>query len=270
MLSVVACKAVRPFLQASLNNFIHVHWCPAHVGVPQNELVDRLAKEGLDTLQPEFTSQAAALQQATACMYTTWEAYMRDIRYRGAQSLITPAEFRLCKHTSAGNVFLKLLGMDTQLFARVARFVTGHMPCGAFRERFHLEGHHECWCGKALETCYHILYECPLWIRKHPPPGPDGAQRVGIWGIIDFLKLNPSVGTFEWLDIVRDALVCVAGGRPRDLAYHRAEAHSRWRKAVFEEWEPHAREGDRFDKVYDPERVAAQALLHFAASAGVG
>jgi hypothetical protein len=74
-------------------------------------------------------------------MYEAWEANMRDALYRGAQSHMLPAEFRLCKHTHNGNIFLKLLGIDTQFFARVAQFVSGHLPCGAFRERFNLDGH---------------------------------------------------------------------------------------------------------------------------------
>jgi hypothetical protein len=247
-----------------------MHWCPAYVGVTQNELVDQLAKEGLDAPQPEFTSQSIALQRITARMYTAWEVNMQNTHYRGTQSLIRPDEFKMCLHIYSNNIYLKLLGTDTHLFVRVARFVSGHMPCGAFRERFHLEGHSQCWCGAAIETREHILYECPLWIRKHPLPDPDGAQRVGVRDIIEFLKLNPSIGTFKCLDLVRDGLACIEDGRPRELACHRANAHSRWRTAMYEQWEPRAKQGDHFDTVYDPERVAAQALLHFAAPAGVG
>jgi hypothetical protein len=195
---------------------------------------------------------------------------MQNVCYRGRNNLIPPEEFQLCKHTYHGNIFLKLLGRDTQLFARTVRFISGHMPCGAFRERFNLDRHRQCWCGAAVESREHVLDECPLWIRKHPPPGSDGTRHLGIRDIIAFLQLNPMVGTFEWLDLVRDGLVCIADGQPCAIAPHRANAHSRWRKTIYEKWKPRAAAGDRFDKVYDPEQVAMRAFQHFAAPAGVG
>jgi ribonuclease HI len=269
LLSVLACRTVRPFLHASPAHTIHVHWCPAYIGVAQNELVDQLAKEGLDALQPEFSSQSIALQRVTAHMYTAWTAEMQNVHYRGRHNLIPSEEFRLCKHTYRDNVFLKLLGQDTQLFARTVCFISGHMPCGAFRERFNLEGHRQCWCGAAVESREHILDECPLWIREHPPPGSDGSRHLSVRDIIAFLRLNPMVGTFEWLDLVREGLASVDVGQPCALAPHRANAHSRWRRAIYKRWKPRVAKGDRFEKVYDPEQVAARAFQHFAAPVGV-
>jgi hypothetical protein len=77
-----------------------------------------------------------------------------------------------------------------------------------------------------MELREHILYECPLWIRKHSPSGPGGAQCIGVRDIVEFLRLIPSVGTFERLDLVHNGLACIVDGCPRELACHRVEAHS--------------------------------------------
>ena len=67
--------------------------------------------------------------------------------------------------------FIKHFGRRQKEMARHVRFWTGHMPCRAFRERFHLEGHIYCWYCKAyegtevLETRDHVLLECRGWGR---------------------------------------------------------------------------------------------------------
>ena len=72
---------------------------------------------------------------------------------------------------SKTNFFIKHFGKRQKEMARHVRFWTGHMPCGAFRERFHLDGYAHCWYCKAYEDCEvletrdHILFECRGWGR---------------------------------------------------------------------------------------------------------
>ena len=54
--------------------------------------------------------------------------------------------------------------------ARFVRFWTGHFPHGAYRQRFRLPGRTACWCGHNPESRRHILFECPLWIRRLGEP----------------------------------------------------------------------------------------------------
>ena len=49
-------------------------------------------------------------------------------------------------------------GGETQL----TRFLAGHAPIGAFRERFNLDGEVECLCGHPSESREHIVFDCPL------------------------------------------------------------------------------------------------------------
>lgn len=63
LLSVLACHTARDFLASHPDCHIHVHWCLAHVGIPQNEFVDYLAKQALHLAQPPHVSFARAQQE---------------------------------------------------------------------------------------------------------------------------------------------------------------------------------------------------------------
>lgn len=138
LLAVLACKTLRSFLAASPAHNVHIHWCPGHVDVDLNEEVDRLAKEGSECAQPEFTSFAMAKQLLTGRITDEWQALFCSPSYSGHQSSLIMYS-HLISHTST-NWFLSNLGKQTHAFARYTRFVTGHFPCGAYRQRFHLPG----------------------------------------------------------------------------------------------------------------------------------
>ena len=113
------------------------------------------------------------------------------------------------------------LGTNHRQYARLVRILTKHFPCGEFRTRFNKDGPIYCSCFSVrqtnnsrkgvLETRNHILYECPLWIRpnewkryNHVPDNvhdkmwPPNNQDINLEQLIEFLRLNPLVGAFEW------------------------------------------------------------------------
>ncbi len=74
MFTLSVIKDLRRFLCESPEHSITLHWCPAHVGVPQNKFVDQLAKSGLKRRSPDYRSFAFAVQMSTTNMYQAWRA----------------------------------------------------------------------------------------------------------------------------------------------------------------------------------------------------
>lgn len=237
LLSILACQRARDFLKHDSRRTIHVHWCPAHVNIAQNELVDRLAKSALALPQPDFVSFSSARQHARARALTAWRAEARHERYRGHHSLLRPDPGSYCHMDDKTHPFMsKTNPLPPALAARWYRFLTGHYPHGAYRSRFHLPGPTACQCGHPLETTTHTLYDCTLWLRpphlRRPdvprqPPDPDDALAFGDPDdfdprladddfippefhpdptvVLDFLRLNPMVASFDWPDLLARA-----------------------------------------------------------------
>ena len=67
--------------------------------------------------------------------------------YRGRHNLVGDAKFGRCQPSSA-KWFLRNAGRSSPALAQLVRFVSGHFQHGAFRERFHLDGARQCWCGE--------------------------------------------------------------------------------------------------------------------------
>lgn len=268
--SVAACASVRKWLEASPDHQIHLWWCPGHMGVHWNNEVDREA--GLATAEPcEEVSFAYARQRITAQAYDAWRQDMQGSSYRGQNSLIQSTDFEKCKHSSA-NWFIRTAGKSNTYLARLSRFVSGHFPHGSFRERFNFEGNQSCLCGKAaVETRDHIWFDCELWIRKHKPPDmnerqrtPEGGRRrdaldlrpptppgmtwkehiLAEWretppdleDVAEFLRLNPVVGTFQWLELVDQAMADRERGETNSIALLKTELHTRIRKRAHTRW----------------------------------
>ncbi|GJF00388.1 hypothetical protein PsYK624_166750 [Phanerochaete sordida] len=289
MLSVLACKAVRSFLAADSTRTVHIHWCPAHVGIELNELVDQLAKDGLRLHQPEGATITAVHAKARTRATRKWRRDMLSTKYRGHSSMVRESEHSQCSARPPTHLFLAKYGRSPQLMARVVRFTTGHFPHGEFRNKFNLPGRRDCWCGCPLETRDHILYECPLWIRtaaiRQPTADvpqallfdPDDplllqqyAQRVNIDQVASFLRLNPMVATFEWHDVVEKAHSDAALTPAVFDGAYMAQAHSTWRKAAYEDWRRRGRREEDFAVAYSATTVAAKASVHFAARQGEG
>lgn len=253
-------------LQGEGRHFIDVFWCPAHLRdlndprgrdgmtfsgtcVSRNDYVDRAAQRAAETGAPApFTSFAVARMKVTQRLYQAWHEAMDSRKYRGHSMLLRQKDTgKSIKHT-AKHWLLRRAGRKRRLFARAARFISGHFPHGEYRDRFNKDGPRHCLCdaqNPKYETRDHILYECPYWIRTHQPPARKPAaerlelisagkqlflqneeQRISPQEIIDFLVLNPLVGTFEWTDLMEHVRLEVLPRREAgDENWQTAEYH---------------------------------------------
>lgn len=223
------------------------------------------------TPQPSFTSFSAARERIDINRKTRWHEHYNDTANIGKQDMFQSKAFHLLSTSIKKHWMLRTYGRSPEKFARAVRFATGHFPHGAFRKRFNKPGRQDCWCGAALETRDHILFECPLWIRDPtlvryvPTPHSATRRRKYCGGALDlgdmsdgddtddvqleqicqdptvhvsaaelktFLENNPAVGTFEWLDMVQDIPTASLGLRPTYAALQ-AHAHSTVRAAAW-------------------------------------
>ncbi|EKM56353.1 uncharacterized protein PHACADRAFT_193970 [Phanerochaete carnosa HHB-10118-sp] len=270
MLSVVACQSVHPWLACSPEHWIHVWWCPGHRGMYWNTVIDKDASLEAAELSGEI-SFAYARQCITANAYAAWRKDMQRPAYRGHNSLVQNADFERCKHTSA-NWFLRTAEHCPTYLARLVQFTSGHFPYGAFCEHFNFDENQRCWYGTAdVKTRDHIWFDCDLWIKKHKPPddeiawwgqGERNALRaldllsptppgmsslkhflqdwretpIDLDDVAEFLRLNPAVETFTWLELVDQALADREQGEEDSLALLKADLHIVQRKKAYEMW----------------------------------
>lgn len=261
MCAVLACKNLRRFLESSTERRVHLHWCPAHSGVTLNELVDDLAKAGAEAAQPDFTSLARARQEVSQSAHEQWKTDLGDRKIKGRQSLLRP-NLDTVTFNSA-NWFMRHLGKHPRELARFTRMTSGHLPCGAYRARFHLPGPSLCWwCKDVVETRDHILFQCPAWSRCYDlARSPRALQDWEVWerwrtrphegpaaqhledelaealSMSDeelrfFLRINPMAGSFAWSDLVERAQADERSGLTAQTSSQifRANAHSGWRR----------------------------------------
>ncbi|TFY68863.1 hypothetical protein EVG20_g3393 [Dentipellis fragilis] len=196
MLSVLACRKARAWLEADPNRTIHPSWCPGHADIEQNEQVDVDAKTAATTTPPiAFISHAYARQQVTAEATKEWQLLAHQMSYCG-HGFLANHRLRKVSHIGGGPT-LTLTGTDTSLTARFARAVLDHAPTGEYRTRFFPNENPLCnWCPP-IQSRRHILSTCIHYVRPRPnfeeflknsaEPGPS---------LVSFLKANPSAFTF--------------------------------------------------------------------------
>ena len=86
MHAVRTCTRIRDFLDEVSIRSVQLAWCPGHVGVKDNERVDKSAAEGTNKLQPKFMSFARARELVRTKILNEWRIKAEtDPEYRGKQ-----------------------------------------------------------------------------------------------------------------------------------------------------------------------------------------
>ncbi|THG92542.1 hypothetical protein EW026_g8391 [Hermanssonia centrifuga] len=201
MFTLSVIKDLRRFLCESPEHLITLHWCPAHVGVPQNEFVDQLAKSGLKRRSPDYRSFAFAAQMSTANMYQAWRAAPGNM----GKNWLCPAGGFPLSHTAKSPLIANFGKLAASITARITRVVTGHLPIGEFRQKFNFDGPKKCLCGQPLETRNHMLFDCPIWKMREPDFTKEwltttATPKQFIRAVANFLSAHPLAGSFELAD----------------------------------------------------------------------
>ncbi|KAL7283508.1 hypothetical protein ACG7TL_002941 [Trametes sanguinea] len=205
MTNLNACRILRDWFERDERNHLHLHYCPSHRGVDENEAVDadvryRVHHPGRSRGgNPKSFSYIRSIitQNVT---YDWRESARANPRAYWGRFYLRHAAFRTLRHTGAYP--LKRLGGRPQFAARFVRCVTAHAPTGHYRDRFRFR-HNEptmCFCGRpSYHTREHVLFECDKYTRKYRYSSIEDLLESldPFYDIEQFLRDNPAAFTFD-------------------------------------------------------------------------
>lgn len=110
ILLISSCKLLRTWLSTNPGR-IFLHWCPGHVGIELNELVDGDVKRAADTLPLNtYRSHAFILQGLRDKFIAEWRKRATNPAYRGHQFLTGRGRINLSDRLKTKNTLLNLAG----------------------------------------------------------------------------------------------------------------------------------------------------------------
>lgn len=152
-----ARKAIDNLLRASPSFSLTMVWCPAHVGIPENEEVDGAAKEATNTgTDLNLPTSLAALRQSinanrkALALQSPNENVIRRLRGQYNPSLIRKA----------------LTGLARPAAAAIAQLRAGHTPLSSFLYRIQATDSPNCTVCDQPETTEHYLMLCSAYTSE--------------------------------------------------------------------------------------------------------
>ncbi|KAI0629881.1 hypothetical protein C8Q77DRAFT_1220062 [Trametes polyzona] len=211
MAALCTCRILRDWFERNPAYHLHIHYCPSHSGIEENEAVDADVCALTTTLPyalppmppPIQTSYSYAKSAITERAVGEWEemAVADPKRYFGHAYFRHPA-FRQLRHTRP--IPLKRLGGRPVLVARFVRCVTNHAPTGWYRDRFRTQLREPTLCTlhngpPAYHTCEHVLFDCDHYTCKYRHSSIEDllGSLDPFYDILEFLKDNPMALSFE-------------------------------------------------------------------------
>ncbi|KAK1220941.1 hypothetical protein PQX77_016260 [Marasmius sp. AFHP31] len=133
------------------------------------------------------TSLDYLCKKATDACRDAWVTRFQEAKYKGGQFLeLNDLKGKpLQSKYTGGGIWLPYIGRTNSLTSRGIRCITNHAPVGEYYCRFHILESEDCRCGRALETCLHILFRCPQATCMGP------IRYLG--DLVNFLDANPGV-----------------------------------------------------------------------------
>ncbi len=210
MANVNSCRILRDWFERNPDNHLHLHYCPSHSGVEENDAIDAKVKHlarfpgQLPRYHGTFPTSYAYIKSAiTDDMQLRWQrlADAQPQHYWGRYHLRHPA-FRRLRHT--GPYPLKRLSGRPTLVARFIRCITNHAPTGHYRDRFRARHGEPTLCilhsgPPAYHTREHILFRCDHYTRRFAHSSIEELLQSldPFYDIQSFLQDNPTAFSFE-------------------------------------------------------------------------
>ncbi|KAI0686389.1 hypothetical protein C8T65DRAFT_591212 [Cerioporus squamosus] len=210
MANVNSCRILRDWFERSPDNHLHLHYCPSHSGIDENDAIDGEVKHlarypgELPRYHGTFPTSYAYIKSAiTDNVRHEWQklADAQPQQYWGRYHLRHPT-FRRLRHT--GSFPLKRLGGRPTLVARFVRCITNHAPTGQYHDRFRARHGEPTLCilhsgPPAYHTREHVLFRCDHYTRKFAYSSIEELLQSldPFYDIQSFLLDNPTAFSFE-------------------------------------------------------------------------
>ncbi|PSN48706.1 hypothetical protein C0J52_13543, partial [Blattella germanica] len=167
---------------------VYFSWVRAHIGIPGNELADKLAKQaagaaGIETVYrkiPKSSIKADIAEIGLQEWQRTWNT--------STNGAITRSFFPSIKER------LKLNPTITPAFTAI---VTGHGKTKSYLHRFHLAADPACSCNTGQQTVQHIIYECPELTQQRTQLRGDIRMKGGTWPATMQQLASKHLGAFQ-------------------------------------------------------------------------
>ena len=185
---------------------IRLWWTPSHVGLLENEMVDKIAKEAAqsDTTFPTIHN----VPFSRTCLRTVIRQHYSVQLQRQWECSSSESElFRAMPYVDRSLSWTSTHSRHET--ALVAQFLTGHFPSGQYLHRFHHRDTPECTaCGCALDDCDHRLFVCPAFdmIRGHLT---SEVRRLGHQWTWDYLTHDGRHYLARFLRATQSPTICI-------------------------------------------------------------
>ncbi|KAF8625265.1 hypothetical protein AX15_005475 [Amanita polypyramis BW_CC] len=176
----------------------NVSWCPAHMDVQENELVDSMASKVVITDMETKTTLESEIRRIQKLEFDEWNKNTK--KYNGLGTGYLRLKFKGKRiGPSLGSrrkAFIEASKDNITLMSRLTRLVTNHAPTGEYRRRFFPNENTDCNFDQKYQSRTHILTKCDGYKNKFKNMEYLRRDKDGLEKIIKFLEENIKAVTF--------------------------------------------------------------------------
>lgn len=199
---------------------VHIYWCPAHMGIPGNEMADFLAKKGLGVPKSRetYTSLSHLARGARLGVSSHWAAFWSQLEVlssaRNSRGL-----GQMYRRVCQDSLDFRLRPSD-HLFAFPKRVISAYTQLKTDKGGFkaHLKSIRKsdddlCSCG-AIQTSAHLVISCPLYKLERDKM----RRKLKDMPLTMHILFTTKIGKFAVCNFILKTGICTAKWR-----YHDAE-----------------------------------------------
>ncbi|KAF8625390.1 hypothetical protein AX15_005405 [Amanita polypyramis BW_CC] len=166
-LQFVSIKAMEYFhewtrLIKTKDFIVNISWCPAHMDINENDLVDNLASDVVITDEESKTTLESEIRRIKIDEYNKWDRTSRKHNALGHNYLAVKYKGRRIRPSlgSRKKAFIEVCDDNINMLARLTRLITNYAPMGEYRQRFFPSENKKCNFDNEFQSRTHILTKC--------------------------------------------------------------------------------------------------------------
>ncbi|KAF8622194.1 hypothetical protein AX15_007303 [Amanita polypyramis BW_CC] len=177
---------------------LNVLWCPAHMDVQENELVDTMASEVIISDLDSKTTLESEIKRIQKLEFDEWNKTTRKHNGLGSEYLRLKFKGRRIGPSlgSRRKAFIQASNDNINMMARLTRLITNHAPTGEYRRRFFPNETTNCNYDNEYQSRVHILTKCDGYHEKFKNMEHLRKDKDELEKVVKFLETNIKAGTF--------------------------------------------------------------------------